>query len=85
MKPPEFEQMIKKLKTKREVYFENTQKSFYICLGNIDRSDTETFDDQLEALKTRLCEKLARLEKVKVDKIEAVGLPNLIQALRLYE
>jgi hypothetical protein len=71
VKPQELEQMLKTLKSKREVYYEMKRKSFYIKLGGIDRSDPE-FDDELEELKNRLCEKLGRLEKVKVDKIEEV-------------
>jgi hypothetical protein len=64
--------MLKTLKSKREVYYEMKRKSFYVKLGSIDRSDVEEFDDKLEILKNHLCEKLSRLEKVKVDKIEEV-------------
>lgn len=71
-KPEELDQMLRDLRSKREVYYENKKKSFYITIGEIDRSDCEEFDDKLEALKNRLCEKLVRLEKVKVDKIEQV-------------
>jgi hypothetical protein len=78
--------MLKALKAKREVYYEMKRKSFYVKLGGIDRSDSEKFDDELEELKNRLCEKLGRLEKVKVDKIEEVTLLfSNIPVVRLHE
>jgi len=66
----EFNQILIKLKAKREIFFETSNKSFFVKLGKIDRSDEDAYDDLLETLKSNLCTKLAQLEKVKVDKIE---------------